>query len=216
MIWNSHTPLLDIQEIPYHFDNISIPSTCDSIDLLNTMSDNLKTENLSSGLATVSMLNSRFEWIDWDKAIRKQLKIAGYGDLLSRQKDRPSNSTKANIWEEKQERACAAVKTRLSPSIERSVEKIENLDRLLEKVKTLLKPNANMAIQNAWDKFNDLSLDDCDGVLDLADRIRKFEADLDQFEIGIPKVLLITKFCKALGAEGHKPSCRLRRSGFPN
>jgi hypothetical protein len=165
------------------------------------MSDNLKTENLGSGLATVSILNSRFEWIDWDKTIRKQLKIAGYGDLLSRQKDRPSNSTKANIWEEKQERACAAVKTRLSPSIERSVEKIENLDRLLEKVKTLLKPNANMAIQNAWDKFNDLSLDDCDGVLDLADRIRKFEADLDQFEIGIPKVLLITKFCKALGAE---------------
>ena len=70
------------------------------------MSDNLHTENLSSGLATVSMLNSRFEWIDWDKTIRKQLKIAGYGDLLSRQKDRPSNSTKANIWEEKQERAC--------------------------------------------------------------------------------------------------------------
>jgi len=50
------------------------------------MSDNMKTENFSSGLATVSILNSRFEWIEWDRAIRKQLKIAGYGDLL---KDRP-------------------------------------------------------------------------------------------------------------------------------
>jgi hypothetical protein len=56
---------------------------CDSIlDLQDTMSDNMKTENLSSGLATVSILNSRFEWIEWDRAIRKQLKIAGYGDLL--------------------------------------------------------------------------------------------------------------------------------------
>jgi len=122
-------------------------------------------------------------------------------EIFSRPKNRPSNLTKANIWEEKQERACAAVKTRLSSSIERSVEKIENIDKLLEKIKTLLKPNANIAIQSAWDKFNDLSLEDCDGVLDLADQIRKFEADLDQFEIGIPKVLLITKFCKALGAE---------------
>ena len=102
------------------------------------MSDNMKTENFSSGLATVSILNSRFEWIEWDRAIRKQLKIASYGDLL---KDRPSNSTKANIWEEKQERACAAVKTRLSSSIVRSVEKIENIDKLLENIKTLLKPN---------------------------------------------------------------------------
>ncbi|KAF7115697.1 hypothetical protein CNMCM5793_002937 [Aspergillus hiratsukae] len=42
---------------------------------------------------------------------------------------------------------------------------------------------------------------DCDGVLDLADKIRDFEDDLKQFKIETPKTILITKFCKALGPE---------------
>ena len=54
-------------------------------------------------------------------------------------------------------RVCAAEKTRLIHSNERSIEKIEVLDTLLEKAKKLLKLNANMAIQSAWDKFDDLS-----------------------------------------------------------
>jgi hypothetical protein len=70
------------------------------------MSKNIKPESLQSEIAITPILTSRYEWMDWNRNIQRQIKIAGYGDLL-RNPNPPENADKKAIWKDKQERLAA-------------------------------------------------------------------------------------------------------------
>jgi hypothetical protein len=98
------------------------------------MSDTVETESLGSGMATVPMLTSRFSWIAWDRSTGSGSRWPARA-TCSFAKQRSSTMRRRQLWEEKEERACAAVKSRLARGIERSVEEVEILHTLLEEIK---------------------------------------------------------------------------------
>lgn len=68
--------------------------------------------------SSIPELKSSTVWIKWNREIRDYLMMAGFEDLLTRQATSPLQgeltieawNAKKDLWTEKQERACAAIR----------------------------------------------------------------------------------------------------------
>lgn len=96
-------------------------------------------------LSSISALESSTAWIKWNREIRDYLIMAGFGDLLTRQATSPPQdsltvdawTTKKELWTEKEERACAAIRNRLGYNARSAVENLTTVSTILAKIKSV-------------------------------------------------------------------------------
>ena len=95
------------------------------------MASQLTEKTLGGSLQNIAKLESTVGWIKFNREMRDYLTMNGFGDLLGRNKDMPNKGTlteeayetKQDTWLDKQERACAVVRSRLGTMPERKLKK---------------------------------------------------------------------------------------------
>ncbi|SLM33941.1 Ribonuclease H-like domain [Lasallia pustulata] len=171
----------------------------------------LNKSNLVS-LSAIPVLLSTRKFIQWDRKIRDYLSIKGFSTLLRRQinpsTQRPNEEQSAfdqrtEEWEEKQERAYAAVKSRLGYNGRELVKnKTQALDILVE-IKKNFCPSGSAAFQDLVQRFDALTLQGCRSVLDFAEQLQTLYNELAKLGDGcqIPSLFLVNKFMSGLGPD---------------
>ena len=118
---------------------------------------------------------------------------------------------KKEAWFAKQERACAVINNRLGYNGREAVKDLTTVARIIAKVETRFRPSGS-AVFTALDReYNELSLSDCNNIMDFAEKLRKAKNELLELDasckIGEPH--FIHKFLSSLG-----PSFDIFRATF--
>ncbi|KAH7465285.1 Retrovirus-related Pol polyprotein from transposon TNT 1-94 [Fusarium oxysporum f. sp. matthiolae] len=172
------------------------------------MSDG-KDSNLSGNLSGVAKLESSEGWINWNEEIRDLLALSGYDDLLERKRDPPVQGNlsdvafeeKLDAWHQRQARACGAVRYRLGFRPRQEVQGLNNLANILKTLEQHFKPKGSSVFHDLQQKFDRLTLGNCENVSDFSRQLRKSRDQVLQLDetsqIGQPQ--LIDKFLNGLG-----------------
>ncbi|KAI8395922.1 hypothetical protein FOFC_21452 [Fusarium oxysporum] len=156
------------------------------------MSASKESTGTLGNLASIPKLESTAEWINWDREMKDHLTVSGYGDLFKRNKEKPTGAgaetiEKIDNWLSKQERACGAVLNRLGYNAREQVKNKETVTEMFKLDR----------------RYNSLTLDQCSGVMNFAERLREAQSELLQLDetckIGRPQ--FINKFLTGLGPE---------------
>ena len=117
------------------------------------------TENpLGGSLQNIAKLESSAGWTKFNREIRDFLTMNGFGDLLGRNKAMPeeqgthrSNTfeQKKEAWLDKQERACAAARSRLGYNAREEVKDKAVLDQLLLGLEKRFRPTGSAIFNNS-------------------------------------------------------------------
>jgi hypothetical protein len=134
----------------------------------------------------------------------------GFGDLLGRNKAMPeepgthrSNTfeQKKEAWLDKQERACAAARSRLGYNAREEVKGKAVLDELLLGLEKRFRPTGSAIFQQLDRRYHDLTLAECKGVSDFAEQLQEARNELLELDetclIGEPH--FVNKFLSGLG-----------------
>ncbi|KAJ3454581.1 hypothetical protein MRS44_013181 [Fusarium solani] len=172
------------------------------------MSDG-KDSNLSGNLSGVAKLESSEGWINWNEEIRDLLALSGYDDLLERKRDPPVQGNlsdvdfeeKLDAWHSRQARACGAIRYRLGFRPKQEVQGLSNLADILKTLEQHFKPKGSSVFHDLQQKFDWLTLDNCESVSDFSRQLQKTRDQILQLDetsqIGQPQ--LIDKFLNGLG-----------------
>ncbi|KAK2922999.1 Ribonuclease H superfamily [Fusarium oxysporum f. sp. vasinfectum] len=172
------------------------------------MSDG-KVSNLSGNLSGVAKLESSEGWINWNEEIRDLLALSGYDDLLERKRDPPVQGNlsdvdfeeKLDAWHQRQARACGAVRYRLGFRPRQEVQGLNNFANILKTLEQHFKPKGSSVFHDLQQKFDRLTLGNCENVSDFSRQLRKSRDQVLQLDetsqIGQPQ--LIDKFLNGLG-----------------
>ncbi|KAJ3454187.1 hypothetical protein MRS44_018081 [Fusarium solani] len=172
------------------------------------MSDG-KDSNLSGNLSGVAKLESSEGWINWNEEIRDLLALSGYDDLLERKRDPPVQGNlsdvdfeeKLDAWHNRQARACGAIRYRLGFRPKQEVQGLSNLADILKTLEQHFKPKGSSVFHDLQQKFDRLTLDNCESVSDFSRQLQKTRDQILQLDetsqIGQPQ--LIDKFLNGLG-----------------
>jgi hypothetical protein len=170
-----------------------------------------------SHLTSINKLESPEYAIEWVREIKDHLAMAGYGDLLTRNKVQPSlrdGSTNLDqetlnaqdeIWKSRQEKAVAAIKNRLGYNcrkmVEKSVKDNETVDNVITSAWNHFRPKGSAHFQQLDQKYHDLCLENCTSIMDFANELQKARTALLELDescaIGHPQ--FINKFLTGLG-----------------
>ncbi|SLM33937.1 Ribonuclease H-like domain [Lasallia pustulata] len=106
-------------------------------------------------------------------------------------------------WEEKQESACAAVKSRLGYNGRELVKNKTQVLEILVEIKKNFRPSDSAAFQDLVQRFDALTLQGCGSVLDFAEQLRTLYNKLAELGDGcrIPSPFLVNKFISGLGPD---------------
>ncbi|KAI8397508.1 hypothetical protein FOFC_20780 [Fusarium oxysporum] len=172
------------------------------------MSASKESTGTLGNLASIPKLESTAEWINWDREMKDHLTVSGYGDLFKRNKEKPTGAgaetiEKIDNWLSKQERACGAVLNRLGYNAREQVKNKETVTEMFSELEKRFKPKGSAVFQELDRRYNTLTLDQCSGVMNFAERLREAQSELLQLDetckIGRPQ--FINKFLTGLGPE---------------
>ncbi|KAF6528079.1 hypothetical protein HZS61_008381 [Fusarium oxysporum f. sp. conglutinans] len=172
------------------------------------MSASKESTGTLGNLANIPKLESTAGWINWSREMKDHLTMSGYGDLFKRNKDKPTGTSAATVekidnWLSKQERACGAVLNRLGYSAREQVKDKETVTEMFSELEKRFKPKGSAVFQELDRRYNSLTLDQCSGVMNFAERLREAQSELLQLDetckIGTPQ--FINKFLTGLGPE---------------
>ena len=160
-------------------------------------------------LSTLSILESSSQWVKWSRDIKDYLTMTGFGDLLSRNALLPEQGTlsaetweaKKESWTAKQERAFAVIRNRLGYNARESVKLLTTVATILNKIELRFRPTGSAVFVSLDREYHELTLADCTGVMDYAERLRKAKNELLELDssckIGEPH--FVHKFLSGLG-----------------
>ncbi|RKK06432.1 hypothetical protein BFJ65_g18629 [Fusarium oxysporum f. sp. cepae] len=172
------------------------------------MSASKESTGTLGNLASIPKLESTAEWINWDREMKDHLTVSGYGDLFKRNKEKPTGAgaetiEKIDNWLSKQERACGAVLNRLGYNAREQAKNKETVTEMFSELEKRFKPKGSAVFQELDRRYNSLTLDQCSGVMNFAERLREAQSELLQLDetckIGRPQ--FINKFLTGLGPE---------------
>jgi hypothetical protein len=174
------------------------------------MVSQLTEKPLGGSLQNIAKLESSAGWTKFNREIRDFLTMNGFGDLLGRNKAMPeeqgthrSNTfeQKKEAWLDKQERACAAARSRLGYNAREEVKDKAVLDQLLLGLEKRFRPTGSAIFQQLDRRYHDLMLAECRGVSDFAEQLQEARNELLELDetclIGEPH--FVNKFLSGLG-----------------
>ena len=135
--------------------------------------------------------------------------MTGFGDLFARNASLPKQGTLSNetweakkeSWTIKQERACAVIRNRLGYNTRESVKLLATIVTILNIIKLRFRPTGSAVFVSLDRKYHELTLADCTGVMDYAEKLRKAKNELLELDssckIGEPH--FVHKFLSGLG-----------------
>ena len=164
------------------------------------------------GLQNIAKLESTAGWTKFNQEMKDYLAMNGFGDLLGRNKDRPLDQgalspkefeAKQETWLDKQERACAAVRSRLGYNAREEVKDKSVLDEVFLGLKKRFRPTGSAIFQHLDRRYHELTLAECKGVSDFAENLREARNELLELDktcvIGEPH--FVNKFLAGLGPD---------------
>ena len=165
-----------------------------------------------AGLQNIAKLESTAGWTKFNQEMKDYLAMNGFGDLLGRNKDRPLDQgtlspkefeAKQEAWLDKQERACAAVRSRLGYNAREEVKDKAVLDEMFLGLKKRFRPTGSAIFQHLDRWYHELTLAECKGVSDFAENLREARNELLELDktcvIGEPH--FVNKFLAGLGPD---------------
>ena len=123
-------------------------------------------KNSLVSLSGIPILESTDQWIGWDREIQDYLAINGYSTLLKRNTSPPTQKIeeaiddfedRMEVWEEKQARACAAIRNRLGYNGRELVKGLTRVHEILLQVKKNFRPTGSAVFQDMVKRLEALS-----------------------------------------------------------
>ncbi len=134
--------------------------------------------------------------------------MTGFGDLPTRNALLPEQGilsaetweAKKESWTAKQKGACAVIRNRLGYNARESVKLLTKVATILNKIELRFRPTGSAVFVSFDREYHELTLANCNGVMDYAKRLRKAKNELFELDssckIGEPH--LVHKFLSGL------------------
>lgn len=150
------------------------------------MATQLTEKTLGGSLQNIDKLESTTGWVIFNREIRDYLTMNSFGDLFGRNKALPERGslaitaydTKKENWFDKQERACAAVRSRLGYNAREEVKGTTVLEKLFAGLQKRFRPTGSAVFQQLDCCYHELSLGGYSGVSDFAEKLREARTEL--------------------------------------
>ncbi|KAG7423163.1 hypothetical protein Forpi1262_v015729 [Fusarium oxysporum f. sp. raphani] len=146
--------------------------------------------NLVGSSGTIPKLEQTSQWLTWKREMLDLLDMCGYGDLLTRNAQPPTEgndlATQIEAWRSRQDRACGAIRSRLGYNARVFTTGILTAQGMISHLETRYRPVGSAIFQELDRRFQELTLDSC------------FKMD-DICQIGEPH--FVNKFLCGLGPD---------------
>ncbi|KAK9439706.1 Integrase, catalytic core [Metarhizium brunneum] len=172
-------------------------------------------DNTVSGLQKITKLESPDQYIEWNRQITDFLSTHNYGRLFNALKEPPvklqsdTEREYANVlerWEEKQDNACNCVRATLGYNAREIVKPttdkpFNRLHEVLETIEENYKPTGSANYQEMDRNYHELSLENCEGVMNFASKLQEANNQLLAINstLGYNTPQLVNKFLIGLG-----------------
>ncbi|WAO96990.1 Retrovirus-related Pol polyprotein from transposon TNT 1-94 [Fusarium falciforme] len=163
--------------------------------------------NLVSNSNTIPKLEQTSQWLTWKREMLDLLDMCGYGDLLTRNAQPPTEgndlTTQIEAWRSRQDRACGAIRSRLGYNARVFTTGIPTAQGMINHLETRYRPVGSAIFQELDRRYQELTLDSCDSVMEYANKLRQVRAELLEMDeicqIGEPH--FVNKFLCGLGPD---------------
>ncbi|KAL5603949.1 hypothetical protein FOVSG1_006699 [Fusarium oxysporum f. sp. vasinfectum] len=163
--------------------------------------------NLVGSSGTIPKLEQTSHWLTWKREMLDLLDMCGYGDLLTRNAQPPTEgndlATQIEAWRSRQDRACGAIRSRLGYNARVFTTGIPTAQGMISHLETRYRPVGSAIFQELDRRFQELTLDSCDSVMEYANKLRQVRAELLEMDeicqIGEPH--FVNKFLCGLGPD---------------
>ncbi|KAI8402292.1 hypothetical protein FOFC_17599 [Fusarium oxysporum] len=171
------------------------------------MSFSKESLNLVGSSGTIPKLEQTSQWLTWKREMLDLLDMCGYGDLLTRNIQPPTEgndlATQIEAWRSRQDRACGAIRSRLGYNARVFTMGILTAQGMMSHLETRYRPVGSAIFQELDRRFQELTLDSCDSVMEYANKLRQVRAELLEMDeicqIGEPH--FVNKFLCGLGPD---------------
>ncbi|KAF6517721.1 hypothetical protein HZS61_003282 [Fusarium oxysporum f. sp. conglutinans] len=163
--------------------------------------------NLIGSSGTIPKLEQTSQWLTWKREMLDLLDMCGYGDLLTRNAQPPTEgndlATQIEAWRSRQDRACGAIRSRLGYNARVFTTGISTAQGMINHLETRYRPVGSAIFQELDRRYQELTLESCDSVMEYANKLRQVRAELlemdDTCQIGEPH--FVNKFLCGLGPD---------------
>ncbi|RKK66392.1 Retrovirus-related Pol polyprotein from transposon TNT 1-94 [Fusarium oxysporum] len=163
--------------------------------------------NLMGSSSTIPKLEQTSQWLTWKREMLDLLDMCGYGDLLTRNTQPPTEGndlvTQIEAWRSRQDRACGAIRSRLGYNARVFTTGILTAQGMMSHLESRYRPVGSAIFQELDRRFQELTLDSCDSVMEYANKLRQVRAELLEMDeicqIGEPH--FVNKFLCGLGPD---------------
>ncbi|KAM6514095.1 hypothetical protein FALCPG4_18898 [Fusarium falciforme] len=163
--------------------------------------------NLASNSSAIPKLEQTSQWLTWKREMLDLLDMCGYGDLLTRNSQPPTEgndlTTQIEVWRSRQDRACGAIRSRLGYNARVFTTGIPTAQGMINHLETRYRPVGSAIFQELDRRYQELTLDSCDSVMEYANKLRQVRAELLEMDeicqIGEPH--FVNKFLCGLGPD---------------
>jgi hypothetical protein len=128
--------------------------------------------NLVGSSGTILKLEQTSQWLTWKREMLDLLDMCGYGDLLTRNAQPPTEGndlvTQIEAWRSRQNRACGAIRSRLGYNARVFTTGILTAQGMINHLETRYRPVGSAIFQELDRKYQDLTLESCDSVMEYA------------------------------------------------
>ncbi|RYC80069.1 hypothetical protein BFJ63_vAg17046 [Fusarium oxysporum f. sp. narcissi] len=163
--------------------------------------------NLVGSPGTIPKLEQTSQWLTWKREMLDLLDMCGYGDLLTRNSQPPTEgndlATQIEAWRSRQDRACGAIRSRLGYNARVFTTGISTAQGMINHLETRYRPVGSAIFQELDRRYQELTLESCDSVMEYANKLRQVRAELlemdETCQIGEPH--FVNKFLCGLGPD---------------
>jgi len=145
----------------------------------------------ASALLQIDKLEAPSGFTKWDRDIRDYLGMYGYQSLLTRNKESPiltpgadpaAHAQKLEVWEDKQERACAIIRSRCGFNAREEIKDQSTVDNALAKLKARFQPKGSAVFQQLMANYTDLTLEKCKCISQFAEKLREARNEIQELD----------------------------------
>ncbi|KAI7763638.1 hypothetical protein LZL87_013617 [Fusarium oxysporum] len=119
--------------------------------------------NLVDSSGTIPKLEQTSEWLTWKREMLDLLDMCGYGDLLTRNAQPPTEgndpATQIKAWRSRQDRACGAIRSRLGYNARVFTAGIPTAQGMISHLESRYRPVRSAIFQELDRRFQELTLD---------------------------------------------------------
>jgi hypothetical protein len=161
-------------------------------------------------LDRIPLLEGPSGYMKWRQTIEDWLRLYGFGKLLSKQTTQPTRRenesdneylTRVENWEEKQERAFSAIRSRCGLNAREELKDVNRADVALDKLKRRFQPKGSAIFQQLNQNYTDLTLEQCKSVSEFAEKLRTARNEIHLLDktCKISEPHFVNKFLTGLG-----------------